>query len=162
MALVFCCIADRAGLTCQHIFDLGIREGQPGFAAHLFSDVIHATDHAEFQAVGGVGHRNGIVYAHKVYRPAAQIHEEHRGFVLQKPYFGHKGGVALRKDRHFFDGDAVLHTLELVVHRLLAPQQILSELGFVASETGQRQPRRNAHRAFGRQTSLLDFFCYGR
>ncbi len=24
-------IADRAGLTCQHIFDLGIRERQPGF-----------------------------------------------------------------------------------------------------------------------------------
>ena len=63
------------------------------------------------------------------------------------------------KDGNFFDSDAVLHTLELVVHRLVAPQQVLSELGFVASETGQRQPRRNAHRTFGRQTALPDFFC---
>ena len=51
------------------------------------------------------------------------------------------------------------HALELVVHGLVAPQQIIFELGFVASETGQRQPRRNAHRAFGRQAALPDFFC---
>ena len=106
-----------------------------------------------------VSRRDGIVDAHEVHRPTAQIHEEHGRFVLQKPYFGHKGGVALRKDCNFFDGDAVLHTLELVVHRLLAPQQILSELGFVAPETGQRQTRRNAHRTFGRQAALPDFFC---
>jgi thiamine transporter len=31
-------------------------------------------------------------------------------------------------------------------------------LGFVAPETGQRQTRRNAHRTFGRQTALPDFF----
>ena len=47
--------------------------------------------------------------------------------------------------------------LEAEIHRLLALQQIIFELGFVASETGQRQTRRNAHRAFGRQAALLDF-----
>mgnify|MGYP000706803997 CR=1 FL=1 len=73
--------------------------------------------------------------------------------------FGHKGGVALGEDGNFFDSDAVLHTLELVVHRLVASQQILFELGFVASETRQRQTRRNAHRTFGRQATLPDFFC---
>ena len=52
---------------------------------------------------------------------------------------------------------AVLHVLEAEIHRLLAPQQIISELGFIASETRQRQTRRNAHRTFGRQTTLLDF-----
>ena len=75
----------------------------------------------------GVGHRNGIVYAHKVYRPAAEIHEEHGGFVLQQTSFGHKGGVALGEGGNFFDSDAVLHTLELVVHRLVASQQIIFE-----------------------------------
>ena len=55
--------------------------------------------------------------------------------------------------------DAVLHTLELVVHRLVASQQIIFELGFVAPKAGQRQSRRNAHRAFGRQAALPDFFC---
>ena len=105
----------------------------------------------------GVGHRNGIVYAHKVYRPAAEIHEEHGGFVLQQTSFGHKGGVALGEDGNFFDGNAVLHALEFEIHGLVAPQQIIFELGFVASETGQRQPRRNAHRTSGRQTTLLDF-----
>lgn len=68
------------------------------------------------------------------------------------------------KDAQFFTVvssflNAVLHALELVVHRLLAPQQIISELGFVASETGQRQTRRNSHRAFGRQTALLNLLC---
>ena len=106
-----------------------------------------------------VSRRDGIVDAHEVHRPTAQIHEEHGRFVLQKPHFGHKGGVALREDSNFLDGNAVLHALELVVHRLLAPQQILSELGFVAPKTCQRQTRRNAHRTFGRQTALLDFFC---
>ena len=43
----------------------------------------------------------------------------------------------------------------------ISPQQIIFELGFVASETRQRQTRRNAHRTFGRQTALLDFFCNG-
>ena len=107
----------------------------------------------------GVGHRNGIVYAHKVYRPAAEIHEEHGGFVLQQTSFGHKGGVALGEDGNFFDGNAVLHALEFEIHGLVAPQQIISELGFVASETGQRQPRRNSHRAFGRQTALMNLLC---
>ncbi len=46
----------------------------------------------------------------------------------------------------------------IVVHRLIAPQQILSELGFVAPETRQRQTRRNAHRTFGWQAALPDFF----
>ena len=64
----------------------------------------------------------------------------------------------LGEDGNFLNRDAVLHALELVVHRLLAPQQILSELGFVAPKTGQRQTRRNAHRTFGRQTALLNFF----
>ena len=159
MALVFCCIADRAGLPCQHILDLGIREGQPGFAAHLFSDVIYAADHAELQAVRSVSRRDGVVDAHEVHRPAAQVHEEHGRFVLQKPHFGHKGGVALREDSNFLDGNAVLHALEFEIHGLVAPQQIISELRFVASETGQRQPRRNAHRAFGRQTALLNLLC---
>lgn len=53
---------------------------------------------------------------------------------------------------------AVLHVLEAEIHRLLAPQQIISELGFIASETRQRQTRRDSHRAFGRQTALLNFF----
>ena len=106
-----------------------------------------------------VSRRDGIVDAHEVHRPTAQIHEEHGRFVLQKPHFGHKGGVALREDSNFLDGNAVLHALELVVHRLIAPQQIIFELGFVASETGQRQTRRNAHRTFGRQAALPDFFC---
>ena len=155
------CLADRAGLTRQHIFDLGIREGQSGFPAHLFTDVIHAADHTEFQTVRSVSRRDGVVDAHEVHRPAAEIHKEHGRFVLQKPHFGHKGGVALGKDGNFLNRNAVLHALELVVHRLIAPQQIISELGFVASEAGQRQTRRNAHRAFGRQTALLDFFCNG-
>ena len=107
----------------------------------------------------GVGHRDGVVDAHKVHRPAAQVHEEHGRFVLQKPHFGHKGGVALREDSDFLDGDAVLHALEAEIHRLLASQQIISEPGFVASETGQRQTRRNAHRTFGRQAALPNFFC---
>ena len=107
----------------------------------------------------GVGHRNGIVYAHKVYRPAAEIHEEHGGFVLQQTSFGHKGGVALGEDGNFFDGTAVLHALEFEIHGLVAPQQIIFELGFVAAEAGQRQTPRNAHRTFGRQTALPDFFC---
>ena len=94
-----------------------------------------------------------------IHRPAAQIHKEHGRFVLQKPYFGHEGGIALWEDSNFFDGDAVLHALELVVQRLIAPQQIIFELGFVASETRQRQTRRNAHRTFGRQAALPDFFC---
>ena len=54
---------------------------------------------------------------------------------------------------------AVLHTLEFVVHRLVATQQIIFELGFVASEAGQRQTRRDSHRAFGRQTALLNLLC---
>ena len=70
-------IADRAGLTCQHIFDLGIRKGQPGFAPHLLPNVIHTANHAEFQTVSCVSRRNGVVDAHKVHCPAAQIHEEH-------------------------------------------------------------------------------------
>ena len=45
------------------------------------------------------------------------------------------------------------------IHGLVAPQQIIFELGFIASETRQRQTRRNAHRAFGRQAALPDFFC---
>ena len=65
----------------------------------------------------------------------------------------------MREDRNFLDGDAVLHALEAEIHRLLASQQIISELGFVASETGQRQTRRNSHRTFGRQAALPDFFC---
>ena len=69
--------ADRAGLTCQHIFDLRIRERQPCFPAHLLSDIIYAADHAEFQAVRSVSRRDGVVDAHKVHCPAAQIHEEH-------------------------------------------------------------------------------------
>ena len=108
-----------------------------------------------------VSRRDGVVDAHKVHCPAAQIHEEHGRFVLQQPGFGHKGGVALRKNGNFFDGDAVLHALEFEIHGLVAPQQILSELGFVSSETGQRQPRRNPHRAFGRQIALPDLFCNG-
>ena len=104
-----------------------------------------------------VSRRDGVIDAHEVHCPAAQVHEEHGWFVLQQPGFGHEGGVALGEDGNFFDSDAVLHTLELVVHGLVAPQQILFELGFVASETGQRQTRRNAHRTFGRQTALLDF-----
>ena len=71
--------------------------------------------------------------------------------------FGNRCGVALGEDGNFFDSDAVLHTLELVVHRLVASQQIIFELGFVAPETGQRQTRRNAHRTFGRQAALPDF-----
>ena len=146
------------GLTSQHIFDLGIREGQPGFAPHLLPNIIHAADHAEFQTVRSVSRRDGVVDAHEVHCPAAQVHEEHGRFVLQKPHFSHKGGVALWEDGNFFDSDAVLHTLELVVHRLVASQQIIFELGFVAPKAGQRQPRRNAHRAFGRQAALPDFF----
>ena len=115
-------IADCAGLTRQHIFDLGIREGQPGFAPHLFPNIIHAADHAEFQAVGGVSRRDGVVDAHKVYRPAAEIHKEHGRFVLQKPHFGHKGGVALGEDGNFLNRNAVLHVLEAEIHRLLASQ----------------------------------------
>ena len=38
-------------MTCQHIFDLGIREGQPGFSSHLLPDVIHAADHAAFNQI---------------------------------------------------------------------------------------------------------------
>ena len=104
-----------------------------------------------------VSRRDGVVDAHKVHCPAAKIHEEHGGFVLQQPGFGHKGGVALGEDGNFFDGNAVLHALEFEIHGLVAPQQIIFELGFVASETGQRQTRRNAHRAFGRQAALPDF-----
>ena len=152
-------LADRAGLTCQHIFDLGICEGQPGFAPHLLPNVIHAANHAEFKAVCRIGHGDSVVDAHEVHRPAAQVHEEHGRFVLQKPHFGHKGGVALREDSNFLDGNAVLHALEFEIHGLVAPQQILFELGFVASETRQRQPRRNPHRTFGRQAALQDFFC---
>ena len=70
-------IADRAGVTRQHIFDLGIREGQPGFTPHLLPDVIYTADHAEFQTVRSVSRRDGVVDAHKVHCPAAQIHEEH-------------------------------------------------------------------------------------
>jgi hypothetical protein len=109
--------------------------------------------------VRSVSRRDGVVDAHKVHRPAAEIHEEHGRFVLQQTSFGHKGGVALRKNGNFFDGDAVLHALEAEIHRLLASQQIIFELGFVASETGQRQPSRNPHRTFGRQAALQDFFC---
>ena len=65
----------------------------------------------------------------------------------------------MREDSNFLDGNAVLHALEFEIHGLVAPQQIIFELGFVASETGQRQTRRNAHRAFGRQAALPDFFC---
>ena len=109
--------------------------------------------------MGGIGRRDGVVDVHKVYCPAAQIHEEHGRFILQKPHFGHKGGVALGEDGNFLDGNAVLHALEFEIHGLVAPQQIIFELGFVAPETGQRQTRRNSHRAFGRQTALPDFFC---
>ena len=101
---------------------MGIREGQPGFSAHLFPNIIHAADHAEFQAVGGVSRRDGVVDAHKVYRPAAEIHKEHGRFVLQKPHFGHKGGVALGEDGNFLNRNAVLHVLEAEIHRLLASQ----------------------------------------
>ena len=111
-----------------------------------------------FRWVPHIGRGDGVVDAHEVNRPAAQIHEEHGRLVLQKPHFGHKGSVALGEDGNFFDGDAVLHALELVVHGLIASQQILSELGFVAPKTGQRQTRRNTHRTFGRQTALLNFF----
>ena len=152
-------IADRAGLTCQHILDLGVCQRQAGFPAHLLPNIIHAADHAEFQTVRSVSRRDGVVDAHEVHCPAAQVHEEHGRFVLQQPHFGHKGGVALGEDGIFLDGNAVLHALEFEIHGLVAPQQILSELGFVASETGQWQARRNAHRTFGRQAALPDFFC---
>ena len=65
----------------------------------------------------------------------------------------------MREDGNFLDGNAVLYALEFEIHGMVAPQQIIFELGFVASEAGQRQPRRNAHRTFGRQTALPDFFC---
>ena len=58
---------------------------------------------------------------------------------MQQTSFGHKGGVALREDRNFIDGNSVLHALEAEIHRLLASQQVISELGFVASETGLLQ-----------------------
>ena len=108
-----------------------------------------------------VSRRDGVVDAHKVHRPAAQVHKEHRRFILQKPGFGHEGGIALRKDSDFLDGDAVLYTLKLEIHRSPTSQQIIAELRLVASEAGQRQPSRNPHRTFGRQTALLDFFCNG-
>ena len=85
-----------------------------------------------------VSRRDGVVDAHEVHRPAAEIHEEHGRFVLQKPHFGHKGGVALREDGNFLDGNAVLYALEFEIHGMVAPQQIIFELGFVASETRQR------------------------
>jgi integrase len=81
--------------------------------------------------------------------------------MQEKPHFGHKGSIALWKNGNFFDGGAVLHALEFEIYGLVAPQQIIFELGFVASETGQRQTRRNAHRTFGRQAALPDFFCNG-
>ena len=52
-------------------------EGVEGFAPHLLPDVIYAADHAELQAVRSVSRRDGVVDAHKVHCPAAQIHEEH-------------------------------------------------------------------------------------
>ena len=97
---------------------------------------------------------NGTKFTERLFKAAICKYLAHR-----KPYFGHEGGIALWEDSNFFDGDAVLHALELVVQRLIAPQQIIFELGFVASETHQRQTRRNAHRTFGRQAALQDFSC---
>ena len=99
--------------------------------------------------------------AHEIHRPATEIHEEHGWFVLQQPGHGHKGGIALGENGDFIDGDTVLHTLKLEIYRLPASQQIIPEPRLVASETGQRQPRRNPHRTFGRQTSLPNFFGNG-
>ena len=83
--------------------------------SYLLPNVIHAADHAEFQAVRSVSRRDGVVDAHEVHCPTAQIHEEHGRFVLQKPYFGHKGGVALGKDGNLFDGDAVVEILLIII-----------------------------------------------
>ena len=59
------------------------------------------------------------------------------------------------EDRNFLNRNAVLHALELVVHRLVASQRVISELGFVAPETGQRQRDR------GKAQYLADaILCY--
>ena len=71
------------------------------------------------------------------------------------------GCLALRENRNFFDRNAVIHTLEAEIHGLVASQQIIFELGLVAPKAGQGQARRNPHRTFGRQTTLLDFFGDG-
>ena len=97
---------------------------------------------------------NGTKFTERLFKAAICKYLAHR-----KPYFGHEGGIALWEDSNFLDGNAVLHALEFEIHGLVAPQQILSELGFVASETGQWQARRNAHRTFGRQTALLNLLC---
>ena len=154
--------ADRAGLARQHILDLGIREGQPGFPAHLLPDVINAANHAQFQAVGRIGHRDGVVDAHEVHCPTSEIHEEHGRLVLQQPGFGHKGGVALREDSDFPDGDAVLHALKSEMHRLPGTEQVISKLRLVAPEAGQRQSRRDPYRTFGWQSAHLNLLCDGR
>ena len=78
-------IADRAGVTCQHIFDLSIREGQPGFAAHLLPDVIHTADHAEVQTVRGVSRRDGVVDAHEVHHPAPKSIRSMDGSSCKSP-----------------------------------------------------------------------------
>ena len=57
------------------------------------------------------------------------------------------------------NGDAVLYTLESIMHRLSGAEQVVSEFRLVAPEVGQWQARRNPHRTFGRQSALLDFFC---
>ena len=71
--------------------------------------------------------------------------------------------LSIVRVQHQLDFVSSLHLNPAVsiMHRLPGVEQVIPEPRLVASETGQRQPRRNPHRTFGRQTSLLNFFGNG-
>ena len=62
--------------------------------------------------------RDVVVQSHKIHRPSADVHEEHRRLILHQLRMNSDGGVALGEQFHAFDFDFVAFPFEQEVDRL--------------------------------------------
>ena len=154
-------LVHAAGLSSQHSLHLGVGNGQPHIPANLFFYLVDAADHPQFQAPAGGGVGNIVVQPHQVHRPAADVHEQDRGFVLEEFRVDHQGGIPLWEQLHILDGHFVGDALELEAYRLGRRAKVLPEGLFLPAKPGKRKAGCNGNGTFRLGATLLDFFGDG-
>ena len=155
-------LVHAAGLSRQHSLHLGVGNGQPHIPANLFFHLVDAADHPQFQAPAGGGVGNIVVQPHQVHRPAADVHEQDRGFVLEEFRVDHQGGIPLWEQLHILDGHFVGDALELEAYRLGRRAKVLPEGLLLPAKPGQRKADCDGNGTFRLGAPLLDFFGDGR
>ena len=93
-----------------------------------------------------------------IHRPAADIHEQNRRFVLDKFRMDGDGGIPLWEQFHILDGYFVGDSLKFEAHRLGRMQKVFPEGLFLTAKSGQRQPCCEVYGTLSLFSALFNLF----